>query len=152
MPQKPRAIFFDVGNTLLFPNRERILNSLYQRKLVPSVELWQALERKTKNEFDAILQQDGRADHSFWFLFYSHLMDELGIRDDRLRDGLVEATRISANWCDIRPGTRETLLRIAQRFPIGVISNADGKIANVLGHCGIADLLSDHHRFGFGWI
>jgi HAD superfamily hydrolase (TIGR01509 family) len=139
MPQKPRAIFFDVGNTLLFPNRERILTSLYQRKLAPSVELWQALERKTKNEFDAILQQDGRADHSFWFLFYSHLMDELGIRDNRLRDGLVEATRISANWCDIRPGTRETLLRIAQRFPIGVISNADGKIASVLGHCGIAD-------------
>jgi len=51
----------------------------------------------------------------------------------------VAATRISANWCDIRPRTREVLERIAKNYQIGVISNADGKIANILAHCGIAD-------------
>ena len=71
--------------------------------------------------------------------FYSHLLPELGVHDDALRDTLVNATHISANWCDIRPGTRETLQRLRRRYPLAVISNADGKIADVLNRCGIAD-------------
>jgi HAD superfamily hydrolase (TIGR01509 family) len=139
MPSPLKAIFFDVGNTLLFPDRSHILAPLHQRKLTPSLEQWHAIERKTKKEFDEILQHDGRSDHSFWYLFYSHLLDEFGVHDDALRDALVDATRISANWRDIRPGTRETLLRLGRRYPLAVISNADGKIGDVLTRCGIAN-------------
>ncbi len=139
MPAPLKAIFFDVGNTLLFPNRTHILAPLHQRNLTPTLDQWHAIERKTKKEFDDILQHDGKADHSFWYLFYSHLLPELGVHDDALRDALVNATRISANWCDIRPGTRETLQRLGRRYPLAVISNADGKIADVLNRCGIAD-------------
>jgi HAD superfamily hydrolase (TIGR01509 family) len=139
MPAPLKAIFFDVGNTLLFPNRTQILAPLHQRNLTPTLDQWHAIERKTKKEFDDILQHDGKADHSFWYLFYSHLLPELGVHDDALRDALVNATRISANWCEIRPGTRETLQRLGRRYPLAVISNADGKIADVLNRCGIAD-------------
>jgi HAD superfamily hydrolase (TIGR01509 family) len=139
MPSPLKAIFFDVGNTLLFPDRSHILAPLHQRKLTPSLEQWHAIERKTKKEFDEILKHDGRSDHSFWYLFYSHLLDEFGVHDDALRDALVDATRISANWRDIRPGTRETLLRLGCRYPLAVISNADGKIGDVLTRCGIAN-------------
>ncbi|MGA9964334.1 MAG: HAD family hydrolase [Terriglobales bacterium] len=139
MPAPLKAIFFDVGNTLLFPDRSRILAPLHQRKLTPSLEQWHAIERKTKEEFDEIIKHDGRSDHSFWYLFYSHLLEELGVHDDALRDALVDATRISANWGDIRPGTRESLLRLGRRYPLAVISNADGKIGDVLTRCGIAD-------------
>jgi len=139
MPAPLKAIFFDVGNTLLFPDRKHILAPLHQRKQSPSLDQWHAIERKTKKEFDDILQHDGKADHGFWYLFYSHLLPELGVHDDALRDTLVNATRISANWCDIRPGTRETLQRLRRRYPLAVISNADGKIADVLNRCGIAD-------------
>jgi HAD superfamily hydrolase (TIGR01509 family) len=134
-----QVIFFDVGNTLLFPDRQNILAPLQERKLIPSLELWHAIERKTKKEFDEILQQDGKADHGFWYLFYSHLLQELAVHDDVLRDELVDATRISANWCEIRAGTREVLQRLGRRHPLAVISNADGKIADVLERCGIAD-------------
>jgi HAD superfamily hydrolase (TIGR01509 family) len=139
MPAPLKAIFFDVGNTLLFPDRRHILAPLHQRNLNPSLDHWHAIARKTKKEFDAILEHDGKADHSFWYLFYSHLLQDLGISDDALRNDLVSATRVSANWCDILPGTRESLLRLGQRFPLAVISNADGKIANVLKRCGIVD-------------
>ena len=139
MPAPLKAIFFDVGNTLLFPDRSHILAPLRQPKLTPSLQQWQAIERKTKKEFDDILQHDGKADRSFWYLFHSHLLRELGIDDDALRDEMVETTRVSANWCDIRPGTREVLLRLGQRYPLAVISNADGKIADVLERCGIVD-------------
>jgi putative hydrolase of the HAD superfamily len=139
MPPPLKAIFFDVGNTLLFPDRPHILAPLHERKLTPSLEQWHAIERKTKKEFDDIVQHDGKADRSFWYLFYSHLLPELGVHDDALRDALVNATRVSANWCDILPGTREVLQRLGKRYPLAVISNADGKIAEVLQHCGIAD-------------
>jgi HAD superfamily hydrolase (TIGR01509 family) len=139
MPAPLKAIFFDVGNTLLFPDRSHILAPLHQQKLTPSLEQWHAIERKTKKEFDEIIKHDGRSDHSFWYLFYSHLLEDLGVHDDALRDALVDATRISANWRDIRPGTRETLLRLRRRYPLAVISNADGKIGDVLTRCGIAD-------------
>jgi HAD superfamily hydrolase (TIGR01509 family) len=143
LPAPLKAIFFDVGNTLLFPDREHILAPLRQRNLNPSLEQWHAIERRTKKEFDDILQHDGKADHGFWYLFYSHLLPELGVHDSALRDALVNATRVSANWCDIRPGTRETLLRLGRRYPLGVISNADGKIAEVLERCGIADCFQE---------
>ena len=139
MPASLKAIFFDVGNTLLFPDRSHILAPLHQRGLTPSLDQWHAIERRTKKEFDEILQHEGKADHSFWYLFYSHLLAELGVHDDDLRDALVKATRISANWCDIHPGTRQALQRLAQRYPLAIISNADGKIADVLKRCGIAD-------------
>jgi putative hydrolase of the HAD superfamily len=139
MPAPLKAIFFDVGNTLLFPDRPHILAPLHRQKLTPSLEQWHAIERKTKKVFDEILKHDGRSDHNFWYLFYSHLLEELGVHDDALRDALVDATRISANWRDIRPGTRETLLRLGRRYPLAVISNADGKIGDVLTRCGIAD-------------
>jgi HAD superfamily hydrolase (TIGR01509 family) len=139
MPAPLKTVFFDVGNTLLFPDRAHILAPLHRRKLTPTLEQWHAIERRTKKEFDAIMQQDRKADHGYWYLFYSHLLDELAVHGDALRDALVNATRISANWRDIRPGTREVLQRLGRRYPLAVISNADGKIADVLERCGIAD-------------
>jgi HAD superfamily hydrolase (TIGR01509 family) len=139
MLHPPKAIFFDVGNTLLFPNRERIYAPLYQHNIVPSEEQLRSIECRTKKEFDAILQQRGAVDHGFWYLFYSHLLEELGFQPDGLRDTLVAATQVSANWGAIRSGTRETLERIRNQYRIGVISNSDGKIAVLLEGFQIAD-------------
>jgi HAD superfamily hydrolase (TIGR01509 family) len=133
----PRTIFFDVGNTLLFPNRQRILAPL-PANLHPSLSQWQALERKTKGEFDRGMQ-GGRVDHSFWWTFHTYLLQEANALSDGLRDELVRNTQLSANWDQILPGTRESLERIGRKHAIAVISNADGKIDAVLGRCGICD-------------
>lgn len=81
----------------------------------------------------------GSADHSFWHLFHGHLLDELGAADHLLHTQLVTATRMSENWNQIRPGTREALQSLAKRYRIAVISNADGKIEEVLIKTHIAD-------------
>jgi putative hydrolase of the HAD superfamily len=138
MSPRPNAIFFDVGNTLLFPNRDVILRPLHGRGVRPTIEQWHSIERKTKKEFDSQMRS-GTVDHGFWHLFYTHLLGELGIDDDSLRNTLTDSTRVSANWCVIPPGTREILDRLGRQYRIGVISNADGKIAEVLTTCGIAD-------------
>lgn len=134
---KSQFIFFDVGNTLLFPNRARILASL-PAELHPTLERWQNLERRTKHEFDSGMAS-GKLDHGFWWTFHTYLLQEIGKLNDGIRDALVEDTRQSANWDQILPGTRDVLERIRQRYAIAVISNADGRIESVLRRCGICD-------------
>jgi putative hydrolase of the HAD superfamily len=131
-----RVIFFDVGNTLLYPNRARILASIAKERH-PTLEQWHALERKTKKEFDQGMM-GGRVDHSFWWTFYTNLLQDLDALDDGLRNSLVQNTQQSANWDQILPGTGEALQRIGREYAIAVISNSDGKIADVLLRCGIA--------------
>jgi FMN phosphatase YigB (HAD superfamily) len=131
-----RVIFFDVGNTLLFPNRPKVLAPITSGRH-PTLKQWQALERRTKQEFDHGMQ-GGRVDHGFWWTFHTYLLQELG-EDTLVREALVENTQKSANWDQILTGTRDTLDRIAQSFRIAVISNADGGIKRVLARCGIAD-------------
>src|SRR5271156_5634614 len=134
---RPRFIFFDVGNTLLFPNRARMLAPLAAERH-PTLERWQALERRTKHEFDAGMIT-GKVDHGFWWTFYTYLLQDVTAIDDTVRDALVENTQNSANWDQIPAGTREALEQIRRDYAIAVISNADGKIDAVLRRCGIAD-------------
>lgn len=131
-----RFVFFDVGNTLLFPNRARILAALPADRH-PTLEQWQALERRTKREFDEGMV-GGQVDHSFWWTFHTYLLEELNLLQDGLRNTLIENTQKSANWDQILPGTREALERIRGGYATAVISNADGKIEEVLRRCGIA--------------
>jgi putative hydrolase of the HAD superfamily len=138
MNSKLKAIFFDVGNTLLFPNRERIHAPLAERGFVPDSEHLRDLECRTKNQFDGMMTANGSTDHSFWWMFYSQLLSEIGLKDDVIRDQLVAAIRNSGNWDIIPPGTAEKLHAIGEHYEIAVISNADGKIENVLQRCGIA--------------
>jgi HAD superfamily hydrolase (TIGR01509 family) len=154
MNAKLKVIFFDVGNTLLFPNRERIHAPLTKRGIVPNGEHLRDLECRTKNRFDGMMtgatKKDGSTDHGFWWMFYSQLLSEIGAKDgvrdgvhdkddaDALRDQLVASIRNSANWDTIRPGTAERLREIGERYQIAVISNADGKIEDVLRRCDIA--------------
>ncbi len=132
-----RFIFFDVGNTLLFPNRAQILAPLSADRH-PSLAAWQAIERRTKQAFDASMTA-GNIDHSFWWTFHSYLLEDLGAMDESVRKSLVESTQQSANWDQILPGTREAIDRIASEYKVAVISNADGKIDAVLRRRGICD-------------
>ena len=133
-------IFFDIGNTLLFPNRAKMLAPISNDRH-PTLERWQALERRTKREFDQGMQS-GRVDHGFWWIFHTYLLEDLdwaASGRDGLVQRLVENTQNSANWDQLLPGTRAALERIRENYLIAVISNADGKIEDVLSRCGIAD-------------
>jgi len=134
---KRRFIFFDVGNTLLFPNRTRMLAPLASH-LHPTLEQWQAIERRTKREFDENMS-DGRVDHGFWWTFHTYLLQERNALEEETRNTIVANTQNSANWDEILPGTREAIDRIARNYEVAVISNADGKIDAVLSRCGICD-------------
>jgi HAD superfamily hydrolase (TIGR01509 family) len=138
MSKFPQVVFFDVGNTLLFPDWQRILAPLAARGITPDIEQLRAVERQTKRKFDDRANQ-GRVDLSFWRIYFSDLLASLQINDPDLAETMTIAIRHSASWNQLRPGTRQTLQSIGQSHRIGVISNADGKIKDVLASCGIAD-------------
>jgi HAD superfamily hydrolase (TIGR01549 family) len=134
---KRRFIFFDVGNTLLFPNRPLVLSPL-AAEVHPTLEHWQACERRTKLQFDTAML-NGDASFGFWWRFHTLLLEELNASNDQVRDAIVENMRFSTNWDHKLPGTREALDRIACEYTIAVISNSDGKVAQVLQRCEIHD-------------
>src|ERR1022692_4750699 len=70
----PHIIFFDVGNTLLFPNRAKMLAPIPIDRH-PTLDQWQALERRTKQEFDQGMQ-GGRVDRGFWWIFHTYLLKQ----------------------------------------------------------------------------
>ena len=149
MDSRIKVVFFDVGNTLLFPNRERIHAPLAERGVAVDDEHLRDLECRTKNKFDGMLASNGSTDQSFWWMFYSQLLAEIGVDDEGLRDQLVAAIRTSGNWDRIPAGTAEQLRRIGELYPIAVISNADGGIRDVLERCGIADCFRTITDSGF---
>lgn len=99
-----------------------------------------------------MLASQSQADRSFWQVYYAHLLRSLGLDEPQLHGTLTAATRVSANWTQIRPGTREALERIRRHYRIGVISNADGKIIDALRFCRIYDCfltVIDSGRVGY---
>ena len=109
MNSRVKVIFFDVGNTLLFPNRERIHAPLAERGIVPNGEHLRDLECRTKNRFDGMMIAEGAADHSFWWMFYSQLLSEIGLKNETALTPTPFVTSSSPASATPRTGTRFVL-------------------------------------------
>ncbi len=134
---KLRAIFFDVGNTLVLPDLARALSPLRERGILPTAEQLHAAERAAKTELDAQQSVPRSTDERYWDTYYTFLLRELGISDPPLKAGLIEKARTSANWSVVPPGTRELLQDLQHGYALGIISNSDGRVAQLLERCGL---------------
>jgi HAD superfamily hydrolase (TIGR01509 family) len=134
-----QAIFFDAGNTLVFPNLEITLAPLIARGVHPSQEQLYAAEKFAKTHLDSAIESSRSVDASYWQTYYGHLLNELKIEDFGLVRDLEKLARTSGNWNRVLPGTREVLEGLRKQFRLAVISNADGHIATLLKEVGIAD-------------
>ena len=134
------TIFFDAGNTLVFANLDRTLAALHARGIRPEREQLHAAERQAKTELDRANTASTRyTDRQYWDTYHGFLLRSLGIDDPELHEALVAACRTSGNWNVVRPGTREVLLQLARQYRLGVISNSDGGMENLLRSCGLGE-------------
>jgi putative hydrolase of the HAD superfamily len=134
-----RAIFFDAGNTLVFPDREKMLAPLRSRGIEVTEENIFAAERASRRYRDANADADpNRTDQQFWHIYYGQLLSHFPSAKD-LEPELVEAARNSANWCVVMPGTRDMLMALKKTYCLGIISNSDGHIAELFARLGLAD-------------
>ena len=133
------VVFFDVGNTLLFPEHEKTLGPLWKRGHNPTEAQLYAAERVARQEMDLLVSRTRKVDQQYWEIYYAHLLNKLGISDVSLRLELVSLARTSANWSRLRPGTAQVLAQIKQEYRLGVISNSDGQMSERLAALGLRE-------------
>jgi FMN phosphatase YigB (HAD superfamily) len=132
------AIFFDAGGTLFYPDRNVTLAPLYERGIRPADAQLYAAERHAKHDLDAVAARAHKVDQQYWENYYVYLLQSLNVSDVSLRLALVNAARTSSNWRYVLPGTREILERLSSNYKLGVISNSDGRIANLFAASDLA--------------
>ena len=131
------AIFFDIGNTLLFPDHEKTLAPLWNRGVHPSQAQLDGAERVARQEMDLLVSRTRKVDQQYWETYYSHLLHTAGISDISLRLELVSLARTSSNWSRMHPETFAVLGALRKSYRLGAISNSDGHMAERLAGVGL---------------
>jgi len=131
------VVFFDVGNTLLFPDHEKTLAPLWNRGIRPTQTQLFAAELVARQEMDLIVSKVPKVDLQYWETYYSHLLRALKISDISLRLELIALVRTSSNWSRMLPGTFEVLESIKAKYRLAVISNSDGQMRERLASIGL---------------
>lgn len=147
-----RALFLDAGNTLIFPDWERI--ALWCSEAGDAVPV----ERLLHGNYRAVAAWDafvtGQAPPPPEG-FFGAALEAAGIgpvaRQQVLRR-IHEAERAGTLWLTVRPGTVEALQALrAMGLVLGVISNADGRVEQFLAATGLRpylDFVIDSARVG----
>lgn len=147
-----RAIFFDAGNTLVFPDHKRTLAPLTSQGVQVPEELIFAAERAARRFRDANAAGDPKhTDQQYWDIYYLELLSKFPDQQFLLPK-LVALARSSGSWSVVLPGTRKELLRLKQKYRLAIISNSDGHIADLFERVGLADCfetITDSGNVGF---
>jgi putative hydrolase of the HAD superfamily len=134
-----RALFFDAGNTLLFPDTELTLASLIARGIRPTEDQLRISEKAVRDYRDHHTG-NSNPNHSYWNVYFDQLFLTLGLpADPLLQQELIASSHRSTNWRRILPDTRSILLALKQQYRLAVISNSDGGIQEAISAAGIAD-------------
>jgi len=143
-----RAIFFDAGNTLLYPRLDERARDLTAEGFPARVEDFHAAERDAKQKLDVWLWPQIRKgevprtiDHYYWVEYLNSLMGLIGAPETehaRLIRLVAEGFRNIRTWSVVMPETPGYLASLKEQgYFLGVISNSVGTIEDQLRHVGL---------------
>jgi HAD superfamily hydrolase (TIGR01509 family) len=144
-----RAIFFDAGNTLVYPRVEDLAADLTAQGYPATIEDFYAAERAGKHRLDEWLWPQIRQgvvprtiDHYYWGEYLKALVERIGVpQPDRRRVMERVAAGFSdiTTWSKVLPETPPFLEKLrAQGYFLGVISNSIGTMEEQLNRVGLA--------------
>lgn len=144
-----RAIFFDAGNTLLFPRVDELAEDLTDQGYSATVEDFYAAERSGKHKLDEWLWPKIRSgdmprmvDYVYWAEYLRALMERLQAPEaerERLTHRLVERFKDIHFWSLVLPETEPYLQALHTRgYCLGVISNSIGTMEEQLRRVNLA--------------
>jgi len=142
-----RAVFFDAGNTLLYPRVDELARELTAAGYPATVDDFHAVERVAKGKLDAWLwpqlgSAPPQADRFYWMEYLHALLDRLKVPLDQhgtMTTEIVERFRDIQFWSRVFPDTEPALQSLeAAGYFLGVISNSIGTIAEQLDRAGLA--------------
>jgi putative hydrolase of the HAD superfamily len=143
---RTRAVFFDVGGTLLHLDRDFILACLAERGLHHDHAAFKRAERLGRAAMMARLQStDPGTDADRWRAYAQALLDDLGCRGDdaaAVRARIIERNQEGRLWGYSEPGTADTLARLKQDgYIVGIVSNSNGRVHEFLQHANLSQYL-----------
>ena len=144
-----RAIFFDAGNTLIFPRLPDLAADLNTQGYPVALADFYAAERAGKEKLDAWLapqissgQVPRSVDHVYWNEYLDALAGRLhleGAARERLVDSVTSAFKDVRFWSEVQADTHPTLDQLRERgYYLGVISNSNGALEQQLVRLGLA--------------
>ena len=144
-----RAIFFDAGNTLVYPRVEELAEDLTRQGIPTTAEDFFAAERAGKQRLDEWLWPQIRrgevprtVDRYYWTEYLKDLMDRLGVPEEHrlaTMQRLANRFRDLTLWSRILPETPPFLELLRSRgYCLGIISNSTGKMEQQLEQLGLA--------------
>jgi HAD superfamily hydrolase (TIGR01509 family) len=145
-----RAIFFDAGNTLLYPRLNERARDLTDAGFPTRVEDFHAAERVAKQKLDVWLWPQIRKgevprtiDHQYWADYLVALMDFIGAPETeraRLINLVADGFRNIRTWGVVMPETPGYLASLKEHgYFLGVISNSLGTLEDQLRRLGLRD-------------
>ena len=152
MSSKVRAVFFDAGNTLVFPKVPVIVEAVRLLGYPAEAEDFYESERLGKRKLDEWLWPQlrsgkipPRVDGFYWIAYLTRLIERLKVPlEDRRRVGehLGECYKDVQAWTRVFPGTRELLARLRDKgYYLAVISNSMGRMEELLKLVGLTQYL-----------
>jgi HAD superfamily hydrolase (TIGR01662 family) len=144
-----RALFFDGGNTLVYPRLEDLARDLAAQGYPATVEDFHAAERLGKQKLDEWLWPQIRKaevprqiDHYYWSEYLRVLMEQVKApppENARLVRRVADGLRDIRLWSIVMPETPPCLEELrAQGYYLGVISNSVGTMEQQLARLGLA--------------
>jgi putative hydrolase of the HAD superfamily len=141
-----RAVFLDAGGTLIHLDRAYILDCLAGRGLRRTEAQFRAADEAARRRVGQLVASGAPTDDvARWQAYGTALLDQLecdGEHADAVRGLVTQRHQEGRLWTWTEQGTRDALLRVRDAgFVVGVISNADGRVASFLEHAGLLDVL-----------
>jgi HAD superfamily hydrolase (TIGR01509 family) len=141
-----RAVFLDAGGTLIHLDRGFILESLAERGLHRTEAHFVDADARARRSVEALVRSgEAGDDASRWRAYGMHLLQGLGcgMADAAAVEQLLVRRHAEGYLYSYTVGgTRDALQRVRDMgCTIGVVSNADGRVAAFLDHAGLLDVL-----------
>jgi putative hydrolase of the HAD superfamily len=144
-----KGVFFDAGNTIIFPDYEIYRGIASSLGLSVTTDEVMAAEARARKAFDrAVSHASGTNVYDFWSIYYTPFYEHLGFESGSI-PGAIEMTRAANDeglgiWKIPVEGLDYVLDELELReLRTGIISNSDGRLEERLSEIGIRD------RFGF---
>lgn len=148
-------VFFDAGNTLVFPNFALVSEKLAARGTRVAPEDLERGEQKARFLLDDPQVIHGSTDGARWKLYFETIFRFCGVTDAPVVSAVLEELqqihRVSNLWEVVPPDVPPALRGLRGRFRLSVISNANGTVREKLRRVGLLEFFEtvlDSHEEG----